>query len=343
MAADSLEIRAATAADDPAVRALFAATFPDSPKLDREIVRWQYWENPFGTVRSWVAVDGDQIVAHYAGMPVPGWLDGAATTLAVGIDAATAPTHRGRGLFERLARAVYADCGHHQMPVTVCFPNQNSLRGFVKAGGTPLGRLDTFVLPLRASWVAGRFGIPTVVTSAALAAAFRRPHSSGAHQVDAPPDGLDPLWAMRPAPAENGICRDHAWWEWRYARRPGDAYRYFEIRTGGRLEAAAATTEREAFGGRFTFVMELLAVSPTAARAAIGAAAAAAEGTDGLAAIAVAGSAVAGSVRAAGLRRLPHRLEPKPLNMGIVDNAGGLAAPASGRRWSVSWGDLDHL
>ncbi|GAC1542945.1 MAG: hypothetical protein NVS3B12_31290 [Acidimicrobiales bacterium] len=142
---------------------------------------------------------------------------------------------------------------------------------------------------------------------------------------------------------EHGICRDQRWWEWRYGQRPGNAYRYFEVRTGGRLEAAVATTEREAFGGRFTFVMELLAGSREAARAAIGVAACAAEGTDGLAAIAVPKSAVAQSLTAAGLRRLPHRLEPKPLNMGIVDNSQRRGTPAEQPGWSVSWGDLDHL
>jgi predicted acetyltransferase len=93
---------------------------------------------------------------------------------AVGIDAATAPSHRGMGHIESLARAVYRDRGERGKPVTLCYPNANSLIGFVKAGGHPVGELRTFVLPVDDAWVAQRFHVPRVVASALRRVAFGR-------------------------------------------------------------------------------------------------------------------------------------------------------------------------
>lgn len=112
-------LRAATESDDAALRALFEACFPHSPKARADVLRWQYWDNPFASPVSWVYEDAGEIVAHYAGMPVPITLDGLDATGAVGVDAATAPSHRGMGLFETLARSVYADGGTRGMPVTL--------------------------------------------------------------------------------------------------------------------------------------------------------------------------------------------------------------------------------
>jgi hypothetical protein len=312
-------LRRATVADDAGIRAVFAASFPDSPKLDEAFLRWQYWDNPFAEVHSWVWEDDGVIVAHYAGLPVPVVLDGVRTVAAVGVDAATAPSHRGQGLFEGIARAVYEDCGRDGIPVTMCFPNENSLRGFVKAGGFPVAKLHTWVRPPLLRTPRGR-----------------------AREVEAPPDGLDDLWTVAGAAVRYGVIRDAAWWKWRYADRPGSEYRYLEMRDGDRLVGACALVARDAFGRRFTYLLELVAASPAAARALVNAACRVAKGTTAVALVALPDGDIAGLARAALLMKLPRRAEPKPLNFGVADNAGNrpdLAAAA----WSVQWGDLDHL
>lgn len=338
-----LRLRAAGPEDDAALRALFAECFAGSPKARADVLAWQYWANPFAVPVSWVYEDDDRVVAHYAGMPVPILVGGAPATGAVGIDAATAPSHRGRGLFEALARAVYEDGGRRGMPVTLCYPNENSLRGFVKAGGHPVGRLRTYVLPVDAGWVARRFGVPLVAARAGRAVAFRHGRAGDAVRVTAPPGGLDALWATVAPSSPNGIRRDGAWWQWRYAGHPDAPYRLYEVRRGGALAGAAATVEHEDFGGRFVYVLELLAVDRAAARTLVGAIVDDHAGAvAGLATTGLDPSPIALAARRGGLRPLPRRLEPKPLHFGIADNTGtrpGLAAEP----WSVAWGDLDHL
>jgi hypothetical protein len=336
-------LRAATADDDDALRALFEACFPDSPKARADVMRWQYWDNPFAVPVSWVYEDGGAIVAHYAGMPVPITVDGAAATGAVGIDAATAPSHRGMGMFESLARAVYRDGGARGMPVTLCYPNANSLRGFVKAGGHPVGELRTFVLPVDDAWVAQRFHVPRAVASTLRRAAFRGSRSRGAVRVDAAPDGLDGLWAAVAPASPNGIRRDGAWWRWRYDGHPDSPYARYEVRdAGGRLRGAAATVVHDDFGGRFVYLLELLTLDRDAARALVAAIVDDHSGVSGLATVGLDGSPVAVAARRGGLRPLPRRLAPKALNFGIADNTGTRPDLASAP-WSVAWGDLDHL
>lgn len=336
-------LRAATGDDDAGLRALFEACFPDSPKARADVLRWQYWDNPFATPVSWVYTDAGAIVAHYAGMPVPITVDGAPATGAVGIDAATAPTHRGLGLFESLARAVYDDGGRRGMPVTLCYPNANSLRGFVKAGGHPVGALRTFVLPVDDAWVAQRFHLPRIVASMMRRAAFGRVGRDDARPVDNTPDGLDELWAAVAPASPNGIRRDAAWWRWRYDRHPDQPYARYEVRRDdGRLAGAAATVVHDDFGGRFVYLLELLTLDRDAARALVGAIVDDHPGVSGLATVGLDGSPVAVAARRGGLRPLPRRIEPKTLNFGIADNTGTRADLASAP-WSVAWGDLDHL
>ena len=336
-------LRAATADDDAGIRALFQACFPDSPKARADILRWQYWDNPFAPPVSWVYEDGGEIVAHYAGMPVPICVDGAPATGAVGIDAATAPSHRGMGLFESLARAVYADGGRLGLPVTLCYPNANSLRGFVKAGGHPVGALRTFVLPVDDEWVARRFHVPAFAASAVRRVAFGRTAPGDARRVDGGvPDGIDELWRATAPRPPNGILRDAAWWRWRYDGHPDRPYALYEARRDGRLAGAAATVVRDDFGGRFVYLLELLARDRAAARALVGAVVDDHRGVSGLATVGLDGSPVAVAARWAGLRPLPRRFEPKSLEFGIADNAGTRPDLASAA-WSVAWGDLDHL
>lgn len=323
---------------------MLASSFPDNAKVRREIMDWQYWANPFGPPCSWVAESEGRIVAHYAGIRYPGVLRGEPVTLGLGVDAATHPEFRGLGLFEQLARAVYLDCGRAGMPVTYCLPNPSSLRGFQKAGGQDLGGARVLVAPLDASWLAGRFHLPRLL-AAGITRAFSVPRSEEADLVDQVPAGLDDLWSDLARAHGNGVARGEAWWRWRYAGRPDNSYVLVEARRHGRLVGAAAALSRPDLGGTFLCLLELLAADAEAARALVGRLAGTAAGplgAVGLATTALAATPIYVSARRAGLRTLPRRFQPQPIHVGLVDNAGRLPGLEK-ERWSLAWGDLDHI
>lgn len=345
MAGEDIRLRAAGPEDADAIRAVLAASFAGNAKTDPAILAWQYWGNPFGPPRSWVAESEGRIVAHYAGACLPAQVDGSRATIAIGIDAATDPGFRGLGLFEQLARAVYADAGQAGHPVTYCLPNPNSLRGFRKAGGQDLGRARVLVAPLDAVWLAHRFHLPPQLARTAVRG-LRVRKGGGAEVVRSPSPDLDGLWtAVAPAHG-NGVRRDLSWWNWRYRDRPRDpGYVLLETRRAGRLAGAAALLLRGDLGGPMLCLLELLALDPAAARAIVSHAATAvapALGAVGLATTALPGTPLERWARSSGLRRLPSRFEPAPMHVGLVDNLG-TNPDITRHRWSLAWGDLDHI
>ena len=68
-----MTLRAATAADDPAIAACIGAAFPSNPKAHLDVLRWQYRDNPFGETASWVEEDDGHAYAcfHPAGIKDP--------------------------------------------------------------------------------------------------------------------------------------------------------------------------------------------------------------------------------------------------------------------------------
>ena len=326
------------------MRELLGTSFSGNPKARAEVMDWQYWDNPFGAARTWVAEAEGRIVAHYAGICLPGVLEGKSVTLGMGVDAATDPGWRGLGLFEQLARAVYLDCGQAGMPVTYCLPNPNSLRGFQKAGGRDVGRARVLVAALDDAWLGERIRMPRPLAAGVSRAVFRLPRPGEAAVVESPPEGLDGLWHAVRDRWQFGVARGANWWRWRYSERPERPYVFAERRRAGRLVAAAAAMVREDLGGRFLCLLELMAEDRSDARDAVGALVAQAEV---LGTVALAGTALPGTwhhrmLRGAGLRTLPRRYEPQPMHVGLADNAGTMPAGAV-RSWSLCWGDLDHL
>lgn len=335
-------LRAAGPDDDDAIRECIAAAFPHNPKAAADIYDWQYRANPFGETISWVWDDGDRIAAHYGAFAMPALLDGRPGLVANAVDAAVHPDHQGRGLFSPLARALYDDCAAHGMPVALCFAtNDIALRGVAKAGWVEVAQLRALVTAFDGDWLAQRFHLPRPLARAARAGAFRLGSGPVATQVIGPPEGLDELWHTVAAPVRWGMVRDAAWWNWRYGEAP-IGYGFLEVRDRDRLLGAAVVREQERFGGRFAYVLELLAVDSSAARALLRGVRQALPHVVGAVTLVVEGSVQASIARQAGLRPLPRRLEPHPARFGTVDIDGSHPGAASGQ-WHLGWGDLDHV
>lgn len=337
-----LHLRPADPDDSEALAGLLDRVFPDNPKADPAVLRWQFWDNPAGRAASWVFEDADgRLVSHFAVLPVRARLDGRPITAAKPADAATLPEHRGQGLMGRAARAVFEECRERDIPVTICLPNPQARGALRKIGMVEVAPVRAYVAPLDDGWLADRFGLPRMVAAGLRRAAFRLPDPGSARRVDRPPEGLDDLWAVTEQEVPNGIVHDARWWEWRYARRPSGDYRYYERRDADTLVAAATTTVRESFGGRFVHVLDVQARDGPSAREVLGRALRDDE-ADGAATIGLPGTRVARLVGSAGLRRLPRVLEPNEQILGLMHNDPDVG-DLSDRRWSVAWTDLDHL
>jgi hypothetical protein len=339
-------LREATQADDAGIRAVIAAAFPDNPKRRAEITAWQYWGNPFGPTCAWVWEDDGRIVATYTAFPMPAVLDGRPALAGNGVDAAVDPEYQGRRLFEPLARALYAGSAQAGMEVTLCFINNPlAIRGTTKAGWLQVGTLGVWVLPVDDAWLGHRLHLPAALAGLGRRVVWRTGRGPAAPGSDEVPGGLDELWA-RAGGVTTGVVRNQAWWDWRYGGHPDRPYRFFTVQQGGgRLSGAAAVTMRDAFGGTFAYLLELIADGPDEARALVRGAAdhARSLGAAGVGLMGVPGSRLAVRAREAGLVRVPARMDPKPTSFGAVPNDGTTWSHLQSLPWSISWGDLDHL
>lgn len=337
-------LREARPEDAEGIRACLVESFPDNPKAKPEILSWQY-HNPFGQLSQWVYDDGGRIVGHYANYPVPCLLDGVRSTAGVAVDAAVSPDYQGRRMMRPLNEALYADSAAKGMRVSLAYPsNPIAVKGIRSAGWLEVARLRTLVLAVDDGWLAQRFHVPRPVARAVRAAGFRTGRGPAGTEVDAPPDGLDALWAstVKAGNLRNGIIRDAAWWRWRYADSPMSAYQYFEARRDRQLVGAAAVVVRDDFGGRFAYLLELMAADRDGARQVLRAVTESVRDISGVATVAVDRGSLHRLATSAGLRTLPRRLEPKGLWFGFVDN-DGTTAHLTTQPWAIQWGDLDHL
>ena len=345
-----LKLRRAGFDDDQSMRALVAASFPGNPKVSADMTRWQWWENPFGETLAWVWEDDGSIVAQYVAFCAPGWIAGKRTTVTLGVDAAVDPAYQGRRLFTPLSEALYADSVARGWPL-YAYPNEQSWKGISRAGWIEVSRPSVYVLirPGGARWLASRLKLPAAVSPAIGMAArvgFRpRKPKGGPHAVavlSSPPQDVEELWTAVASAEESGLERGANWWHWRYDAHPDKPYRFIEARRGGQLAGAAAVVTREELGGRFICLLELLARDDDSARAVVAAIAGGSVGeSDGIALTATRGSRLESLARVAGLRKVPGRLQHRPIRFGVVPQPDVVPDPTA-LRWATSWGDLDH-
>lgn len=338
-------LRRAGPADDAAIRRLLALAYPDNVKAAAAFTRWQYWDNPFGATISWVWASDGEVLAHWAAVPVPLVLDGRAVIGAKGVDVATHPDHRGRGLFSRLAQRLTASLAEEGVPALLSHPNPASLAGMTGAGLASVARVPVYALPVDDAWLGRRLRLPAPAAAVARRLVFpAAPARETAQRLASFPDDVGALWDEVSHSVAWGVRRDASWWRWRYAQRPERPYVFHVLRRGDRLAGVAVTAVREVFGGRFLSVLELLALDPVAAGALTASMCAAArdDAAVGVVLATTHWSRTAALARSAGFRRVPRVLEPRPLRF-LVAAPGGDSRALARRRWAMSWGDLDHL
>ena len=150
----------------------------------REQVRWQFVENPIGSVLVDFAVDprpeGETIAAIYAVVPVTARIDSQECVAAQSLDTLTDARYRGRGLFVTLAKATYARLAKEGVAFVYGFPNANSVHGFFqRLEWRSLDPLPWRIRPLRPGYLLRRLRIPSRVAArfdgARLPSAARSP------------------------------------------------------------------------------------------------------------------------------------------------------------------------
>lgn len=336
-------LRQTTPSEADRVAAFLRSIFPDNPKGDPDVLRWQYWDNPWGPVSSVIWEEDGEILAHCMAFPIGGRFRGEERLLTKGGDGATSPTARGRGLYRTVAAEAYAEAGRRGYPVNLATPNEQSVRGTTQAGMEMIGQVPLWVLPLDDDWIASRAkGVPVGLARLGRKVAFgTRGAPTGRREFPDPTEAAA-LWRDIDDGITQGLLRDERWWHWRYAR-PGATYEAVTVRgAGDRLDGVAVGIVRDAPEGPVLYLLDLHARSAAAARAVVDTLVADRDDAVALLAVALPGTAHEQALKAARLRRIPDRLTSRRGYVGLVHNQPGLGTVTDGP-WHVSWADFDHL
>lgn len=209
-------LRASTPADQPEIEALLrdALGKHDDPHYPAYL-RWKHEENAFGRSPAWVATDAGTIVAFRTFLR---WQlhDGEAPVrTARAVDTATAASHRGQGLFQRLTLLGLDELRAEGTAFVFNTPNDASRPGYLKMGWAELGRV-----PVHAALRGPRSAL-AMWRSRVPAALWSEPSEAGR------PAGValaDPALVARlvPVPANGELTthRSPAYLAWRYGFEP---------------------------------------------------------------------------------------------------------------------------
>jgi predicted N-acetyltransferase YhbS len=216
----AFEIRFATEADAPGIRALFARVF--QAEMTAEEWQWKYAGNPDGWLATVAVLDGE-IVGNYSGSGVRFHLGGQErVAYAIG-DVATDPKVRQlggrRGVFREMTEAFYAEVGRRGLPFCFGFPNDRALAVSHRFAGT------VSLLPI----------VERRVPCASLA-----PEPGGFQFGDSVGESFDALWREARADLPAAAVRDRLRANWRFHARPARYYRMLWREAAGAMESWAA-------------------------------------------------------------------------------------------------------
>lgn len=117
---------------------------------NKDFLQWQYFNNPAGKALIKLAKsDDNEVVGQYVIIPMKIKVNEEIVDSTLSLNTLTRKDYRGKGIFTKLADAVYKKCEEDKLEFTYGFPNPNSYPGFVKKlGFTDLGSLPLMVYPL---------------------------------------------------------------------------------------------------------------------------------------------------------------------------------------------------
>jgi GNAT superfamily N-acetyltransferase len=115
-----------------------SSKYTNTNKVNRKYILWQYIENPLGHCVGYSAYNNDQIVSHFASLPVKYLVDGIPRIGLLALNLVTHPEHRGKGLFLEIVNRTTTDAIDEGYAFMIGVANQNSSHGLIRKLGFSL-------------------------------------------------------------------------------------------------------------------------------------------------------------------------------------------------------------
>ena len=255
--------------DTPAILDLVRTVYADRASLNRDYWEWRYLSAP--------EFHADTVMAEHEGRPI-GIQPVAVFDFQQGEDrlkgamytgALTHPAHRRRGIFRSLVTGANERAAQRGAQFSMTMPNDESLAAFLRFGEWESPGLIPLYLKVAdgPALLRPRLGrVAAALTGRLPQLPFRARHDTGHSppldhkQVSCAPDELDDVFDAFARDSKSlMIRRTAAYWNWRYAARPGAPYCMLVVRRAGRIVGAAVTSVQRRMGVDIGMVLDLVA------------------------------------------------------------------------------------
>ncbi|WAT83477.1 GNAT family N-acetyltransferase [Delftia acidovorans] len=264
------QYQAHTVTDDELVRRVGGLFERNGNPKDANHLRWMYIDNSAEGALTNVAVSqSDEDAAVYSVFKVRVVVNGSEMVASQSVDTLTDKNHRGRGLFFKLAEAVYQEADNSGLAFVYGFPNSSSGPVFFSKLGwvesTPPPYLiypSNLAYPLQRKfkWFP-KIRLKNFLFSSLLGVKSLIGRNSELSIVDIQNfegDGYSALWKKFSATFDVAVQRDAKYMQWRFINKPGNNYRIVGLLCGEQWLALAVYTVLEKHGGRIGYVMEFI-------------------------------------------------------------------------------------
>lgn len=218
-------------------RALLAFLIEQYPQLgwSEPYMEWQYYRNPAGVAKSWVAKHEGKLIANYTAIPHALSVDGKIQPSWRVQDVITHPEYRGMGLYARVSDEATRFLQNGTFPLNFTFPNENSHPGFMKRNWFAAQRI-----PL---WTGSPSGRISTQLDAEPISAFQEQDAE--------------VWKAYKTGVRYGVERSAAYLNWKYFQNPRGGYSAFRLTSVGARAVCVLKLFDKGAGEKFAHLCDL--------------------------------------------------------------------------------------
>lgn len=166
---------------------------------------WRFNSKLFGESIRCVMIEDNKVIGNYVGHPLPFKFNDKYDKILFAMNAISDPDHRGKGIFEKLARALYQKAAQMNYKLALGFSNKNaSITHFKKLQAVNLGNMPEYKLKIENN------DHPSAFPS----------HEYLISEIDRFDDRTDILWSKNKAVCSYSMIRTKQYLNWRYIDCP---------------------------------------------------------------------------------------------------------------------------
>ena len=228
---------------------------------------WMHQQNLVNTNSIYYAFaqPSGSIAAIYTVLPVPVSIEGITTKAMQSVDTLTDVDHRGKGLFIKLATALYKNAEENAFALVYGFPNASSGPGFFKKlGWISFGEVPFLMKPLRLSFFVKKlFGKRSSEIKEEIIIKSQGPlnkeqgNGMSIKSIDQFGEDYNLLWNKVKINFKVAVNRDAHYLNWRF-NKPGEFYYRYGLYVYDKLMAIVVFTIKEKHDGKVGYIMEFI-------------------------------------------------------------------------------------